>query len=104
MADAKGFKISERYVWDILHVEGFARLPRRSKKEKNNVVTYDKIKASISTRISFTPEIFNSENIGILCLIPYIKQYGLLVMTWDAIITEIVKAGQVLHKFIELSG
>lgn len=77
VADTKQLNLSERYIRDVLKEEGFARLPRRTKKEKDNIVTYDKIKAPVSSKISFENETFNTENIGILCLFPYLKLYGI---------------------------
>lgn len=78
IADARGYKISEKYIHNILRKEGFARLPRRSKQGRDIRNPGDAIPAPESTVLSYNPETFNTLNsIGILCLLPYIKQYGI---------------------------
>lgn len=78
IADARGYGISEKYIHNILQKEGFARLPRRSKQDRDIRNTGDAIAAPESIALSFSPERFSTLNsIGILCLLPYIKQYGI---------------------------
>lgn len=77
--DAQGYNVSQRYVGLITNQEGFARLPKRDTQSiqgsQANVVK--QITAARSEKIIFEPEIFNTQNAGILCLLPYIKKYGL---------------------------
>ncbi|MCP4915276.1 MAG: transposase, partial [Oligoflexia bacterium] len=76
--DSKGYKVSEKYIYNVLKRDGFARLPRRSKRIKEATGVEEKIDAPVSYAIDYTPEKFRTGNtIGILCLIPYIKQYGI---------------------------
>lgn len=74
--DAKGFGISERTIYDIIKREGFSRLPRRTKLIKQGL-RLPKIHAEKSHQLSFAPEKFKSTSAGILCLLPYIKKYGI---------------------------
>lgn len=77
--DTQNYKYSTRQISTILHNEGFARLPRRSKSAR--VVTFsnvaEKVPAPKCGQLSFEPDEFSSQAAGILCLIPLLKQYGL---------------------------
>jgi len=77
--DAKGkeFKVSERYISDVLNRQGFARLPRRSKKVKYTLET-PKIKAEKSGALNFTVETFSTQTAGIFSIIPYLEKYGII--------------------------
>lgn len=78
ITDARGYKISERYIHNILQKEGFDRLPRRAKQELIARNTSSVIKAPESASLEYAPEKFSTVNsIGILCLLPYIKRYGI---------------------------
>lgn len=78
ITDSRGHKISERYIHAILRKEGFDRLPRRSKQNRDIRITSDTITAPESVALSYEPEKFSTLNsIGILCLLPYIKKYGI---------------------------
>jgi Transposase DDE domain len=78
IADARGYGISEKYIHNILRKEGFDRLPRRSREDRDIRNTSDAITAPESRALSYTHERFSTLNsIGILCLLPYIKQYGI---------------------------
>ena len=74
--DSKGFNISERTIYDIVKREGFSRLPRRTKLVKQEL-RLPKIQADKSYQLSFAPEKFKSTSAGILCLLPYIKKFGI---------------------------
>lgn len=74
--DSKNYKVSEKYIWEVLRKEGFARLPRRSKQDRISTGTNNKIKAPISVTLDYMPEKFTTQNsIGIFCLLPYIRKY-----------------------------
>jgi transposase len=74
--DSKGYDMSERNIYNIIKQEGFSRLPRRTKLVKQEL-KLPKIKAEKSCQLSFSPEKFKSTSAGILCLLPYIKQFGI---------------------------
>ena len=76
--DAQQISISERQINNILKQEGFARLPRRSRLVKNQIMTTAKINAQQSDLLKNKSDSFYSqEHIGILCLLPYIKSFGI---------------------------
>ncbi|NLX74328.1 MAG: transposase [Synergistaceae bacterium] len=74
--DSKGFKISEKSIYNIIREQGFARLPRRQKLIKQSLVATG-LKAEKTVTLTFAPESFKSASAGILCLLPYIKKYGI---------------------------
>lgn len=74
--DGKGFSISEKTIYEIIKREGFSRLPRRTKLVKQELLL-PKIHADKSHRLSFVPEKFKSTSAGVLCLLPYIKKFGI---------------------------
>lgn len=74
--DGKGFDVSERTIYDIIKREGFSRLPRRTKLIKQEL-RLPKMSADKSRPLSFAPEKFKSTSAGILCLLPYIKKFGI---------------------------
>ena len=74
--DSKGFNISEKSIYNIIRGQGFARLPRRQKLTKKSLEPIS-IKADKTVALSFVPESFKSASAGILCLLPYIKKYGI---------------------------
>lgn len=76
--DSLDYQVSERYVYDVITKDGFARLPRRAKAVKEHAPSKVTVEAPQSTPIEFLPETFSCANtMGILCLIPYIQSYGL---------------------------
>ena len=74
--DAMGHKVAENTIYLMLKKEGFARLPKRSKQEKRQLEKA-KIKAAKSSALSFEQENFKTSSGGLLCFLPYIKQYGI---------------------------
>jgi hypothetical protein len=77
--DAQGHNISERHITTIIKGEGFARLPRRSNKVKNQIMLNlkNKIIAPKSKKLDPVPAEFSTNHSGLLCLLPYFQQYGL---------------------------
>jgi len=76
--DAQGDTVSEGYIYNVLKKEGFARLPRRKNTIREKTGSSLKIEAPKSFMLDFTPESFSGQNsFGILCLLPYIQQYGI---------------------------
>ncbi len=76
-AKDKEFRVSERYISNVLKKQGFARLLRRSKQIKSNLET-PKIEAEKSEMIAFTVEKFSTQTAGILTFIPYLEKYGII--------------------------
>jgi hypothetical protein len=74
--DSKNYNISEKTIYNILHADGFSRLPRRLKVQRQKLERVQ-IPAEKSEAIDFSPEEFKSAGGGILCLIPYIRHYGI---------------------------
>jgi len=74
--DAKSYKISERTIYNVIHREGYSRLPRRTKLAKQSL-GLPKMQAEKSRSLSFSSEKFKSTSGGILCLLPYIKIFGI---------------------------
>lgn len=75
--DGMGVQISEKAIYLIVTKEGFARLPRRSKKERQEVSTL-KLEPEQSCEIEFdSGDSFSSNSLGLLCFWPYIKKYGI---------------------------
>lgn len=73
--DAQGKCLSERYIHKIIQEEGFARLPRRSKIEKQTAKPNDVIDAPKSMLLSKDNDSFNSNDAGLLLFLRYIKIY-----------------------------
>ena len=74
--DAMGHKVAENTIYLMLKKEGFARLPKRKKQEKRQLEKA-KIKAAKTSALSFEQENFKTSSGGLLCFLPYIKQYGI---------------------------
>lgn len=76
--DAQNKVFSERHIYNILHDEGFARLPRRNKTEKKMGVPKNVLEAPKTYALSNRKqEDFSSQDAGLLLFLPYIKHYGL---------------------------
>jgi len=74
--DSKGYKLCEKTIYNILASEGFSRLPRRMKAVKQQLET-PCIDAEKSIRLDIIQDEFKSTSAGILCLLPFIKRYGI---------------------------
>jgi len=74
--DALNIDVSEKNIFNILHLEGFSRLPRRTKLVKLQLDPL-LIEAEKSMPLSFKSEEFKSSNAGILVFLRYIKKYGI---------------------------
>jgi len=82
--DSKGFNISEKSIYNIIREQGFARLPRRQKLTKKSLEPAG-FMADKTVALAFGPESFKSGSAGVLCLLPYIKKYGIseIIQTSD---------------------
>lgn len=76
MINAKGYRLSYGYVYKLLNNQGFARLHRRSRQEKEKL-ELPKIKAPVSETLRIKSEKFHSNSTGIFAFLPYIKKYGI---------------------------
>ena len=79
--DAMGQVIAENTIYLMLKKEGFARLPKRNKQEKHQLEKTG-VEAPKSSALPFFQESFKTSSGGLLCFLPYIKQYSI-----DEIIT-----------------
>lgn len=76
--DVQGHQVSERYIYNTIRNDGFARLPRRNFSTREKATSTLKLQAPKSMMLDYTPETFSTQNtLGSLCLIPYIHKYGI---------------------------
>lgn len=76
--DTLGHSVSESFIYQIITQAGFARLPRRSQRERTETTTTLKLSAPTSKLLTYQSETFSTQQtIGLLCLIPYIQHYGI---------------------------
>jgi len=76
--DVQGYQVSEKYVYNAIKKDGFARLPRRNLSAREKATSTFKLEAPKSVILDYSPEIFSAQNaLGILCLLPYIQNYGI---------------------------
>lgn len=75
--DSKNKKISEKQIYNIIHAEGFARLPRRSKIVREQVHIPSQVEAPKTELLQGNNEEFHTQNAGILSFLPIIKTYGI---------------------------
>jgi hypothetical protein len=80
--DGKGYNVSEGFIYKVCDDIGFARLPKRSKWERQELMEScgyaDVLQASASGICAFSEtERFTSKGVGILCFLPLIKAYGI---------------------------
>ncbi len=76
ITNAMGYDVTYGYVYSLLRKEGFARLHRRSKRERKEIEPV-KIKAPETDTLEFKAEKFYSTSTGLLSFLPIIKKYGL---------------------------
>jgi len=103
--DVQGYSVSERYVYNIINKEGFARLPRRNNSIREKTGSALKIEAPKSTMLDFISETFSGQNsLGILCLLPYIQRYGIdrLILQSDYPETSVISKLSSILCFIAL--
>jgi len=83
--DVQGYQVSEKYVYNVIKKDGFARLPRRNLSTREKASSTFKLEAPKSVMLDYTPEIFSAQNaLGILCLLPYIQNYGIDKLIQDS--------------------
>lgn len=74
--DSQGFQISPKTIYNILSSNGFSKLPRRLKADKQTLESPG-IEAPKSITLEFGYENFKSTSAGLLCFLPYINKYGI---------------------------
>ena len=82
LLDGKGYDVSEGQIYTICDENGFARLPKRTREERDELLAKagaaEVLKAPVSEMRDFTEEErFMSQGVGILCFLPFIKAYGI---------------------------
>ena len=80
--NGKGYEVSEGFIYNVCDENGFARLPKRSKLEKQELLEQsgyaEILQAPVSEMLGFAePEMFASKGVGVLCFLPFIKAYGI---------------------------
>lgn len=75
--DTQNLSVSERHIAAILKEEGFAKLPRRTHKQRREKKLPKPIPAPKTQKLTPSKEVFVSQNAGILAFMPYIKHYGI---------------------------
>lgn len=76
MLQAQGHKVNYNYVYELLVREGFARLPRRTRADRQelNIV---RLEAPRSGTWEPVEEHFDTQHAGLLCFLPIIRKYAL---------------------------
>ena len=82
LLDSRGYNVSEAFIYTICDENGFARLPKRSKQQRQEIMERsgyaNVLSASISGSYDFSEnEHFHSKSVGILAFLPFIKEYGI---------------------------
>ena len=82
LMDGNGYNVSEGYIYRVCDENGFARLPKRSKEDRQELMERsgyaDLIEAPASVMLDFAgEEKFSSKGVGVLCFLPFIKAYGI---------------------------
>jgi transposase len=77
--DAMGIRLAIYSIEKIITDAGFARLPRRDKQFKSDVISsYEpKLPAPVTCRLAPWPDEFSSQLAGLLCVLPCVAKYGI---------------------------
>ena len=80
--DGKGYGVSESFIYNVCDKDGFVRLPKRGKSERQELMGSsgyaDVLQASESEICTFAKsEKIVSKGVGVLCFLPFIKAYGI---------------------------
>jgi hypothetical protein len=82
LLDGRGYKVSEGFIYNVSNENGFARLPKRSGWQRQELMESsgyaEVLEAPVSEMHPFSDEErFSSKGVGILCFLPFIKAYGI---------------------------
>jgi hypothetical protein len=80
LMDGKGYDVSEGFIYKVCDENGFARLPKRSSEQRQELMKssgyMNVVQAPVSIMHPFSAEEqFSSKGVGVLCFIPFIKAY-----------------------------
>ena len=80
--DGKGYKVSEGFIYNVCDKNGFVRLPKRGKSERQELMGSsgyaEVLQAPEAVTHTFSdPEKFASKGVGVLSFLPFIKVYGI---------------------------
>jgi hypothetical protein len=77
--DALGLGLSVYAIEKIITTAGFARLPRRDRQFKNEVISSQEVKlvAPKTARLEMAGDMFSTNLAGLLCVMPTIVRYGI---------------------------
>jgi len=74
--DTHDYNVSESYCYRVLRDDGFSRLPRRTRSEITSPLPI-RLTAPKTIQLKFKNEVFSSNSVGILCMLPYLKKLGI---------------------------
>jgi transposase len=82
LLDSKGFDISEGQIYTICDENGFARLPKRTREERDELLAKSGYAETLTAPVSEVQDFsgeeqFASKGVGILCFLPFIKTFGI---------------------------
>jgi hypothetical protein len=82
LMDGRGHAVSEGFIYSVCDENGFARLPKRTREERNELLSKagstEWLDAPVSDMQDFAvQERFMSQGVGLLCFLPLIKAYGI---------------------------
>ena len=75
--DALGMRLSQSYIWRVLHLNGFNRLPRRTARREAGQEGVAVLEAPVSARLDDTPRGFSTSCGGILVFLRVMSKYGI---------------------------
>lgn len=82
LLDGNGYSVSEGFIYGVCDDDGFVRLPKRSKEERQELMKHsgyaEILQAPVSVMHTFSKsEQFSSKGVGVLCFLPFIRAYGI---------------------------
>jgi len=82
LLDGRGYNVSEGFIYSVCDENGFTRLPKRSRWQRQELMESsgyaDILEAPVSEMLPFSEEEqFSSKGVGVLCFLPFIKAYGI---------------------------
>ncbi len=76
MLQAQGHQVNYNYVYELLHKEGFARLPRRTRADRLELKVV-RLEAPKAQAWKGGNECFDTQIAGLLCFLPFLRKYGI---------------------------
>ena len=102
--DALGMRLSQSYIWQVLHANGFNRLPRRAVRREAGQEGVAVLEAPVSALLDEAPFGFSTSCGGILVFLAVMSKYGIDRILEDAAYpgTKSIPAVNSLLSFIAL--